>query len=364
MVDRNDSIEDLEIQTFEEDDTPDVPPPEIVAYNELRSCADLFRMKTTKILDIQPEFQREIVWKKPAQTRFIDSLIKQLPIPSMCFSYDFASQQWKVIDGLQRISSICNFLSGEMGLLSKLDDIDPTISGQPISAFKDEKSKLHNFFTRVENLSLPITVIRCNYSNKNHMNYLFTIFHRLNAGGTRLNNQEIRNCIFSGPFNDLLNKLNAYDSWKKLNKMKRDVGYRFRKQELILRLFTFHDHFEDYKGKLAKFLNEYMDDWKLATPQELSNKEALFMSTVNLIWLKLFEQNLSQPLSTTVLEALLVGVSRNIPSLEALSHQQLFARYNELISLDEFKEEKIREGLAKTNRVQGRLLAAVKIFKV
>ena len=76
---KGENISDIEEQTFYEDDSPEVPPPDIIAYNELRSCADLFRLYRQGMLVIQPEFQREIVWKGPAQTRFIDSLIKQLP---------------------------------------------------------------------------------------------------------------------------------------------------------------------------------------------------------------------------------------------------------------------------------------------
>ena len=59
----------------------------------------------------------------------------------------------------------------------------------------------------MENLSLPITVLRCDYQKKNHAEYMFTIFHRLNTGGTKLNNQEIRNCIYSGSFNDFLKEM-------------------------------------------------------------------------------------------------------------------------------------------------------------
>src|SRR6266498_2328258 len=152
------TIADLESRSFEENDTPDLPPADIVAYNELRSCADLFRMYEQKSLIIQPEFQREVVWKGPAQTRFIDSLVKQLPIPSMCFSLDYKLQKWQVIDGLQRMASIIRFLSGEDWVLSKLDDIDPKLSGERVAKFVDEKSDLHTYYTRVENLTLPITV--------------------------------------------------------------------------------------------------------------------------------------------------------------------------------------------------------------
>jgi hypothetical protein len=87
------SISKLEEESFYEDTSAEVPPSDIVAYNELRSCADLFRMKQQGILEIQSEFQRDIVWKGPDQTRFIDSLIKQLPIPSMCFALDHKAQR-------------------------------------------------------------------------------------------------------------------------------------------------------------------------------------------------------------------------------------------------------------------------------
>jgi hypothetical protein len=114
------TLNELEEKSLTEDDNPVVPPSDIVAYNELRSCADLFRMHQQKILEIQPEFQRDVVWKGPDQTRFIDSLIKSLPIPSMCFALDHKAQRWIVIDGLQRISTIVRFLEGGDWNLSAL----------------------------------------------------------------------------------------------------------------------------------------------------------------------------------------------------------------------------------------------------
>src|SRR5690606_37165992 len=112
------------VASFEAEDTVDpVPPADIVAYNELRSCADLLRLHSSGKLEIQPDFQREVVWKQDDQSRFIDSLVKQLPIPSMCFSLDYKTQKWKVIDGLQRMSSIIRFLSDEPWELNDLQDI-------------------------------------------------------------------------------------------------------------------------------------------------------------------------------------------------------------------------------------------------
>ena len=157
----------------------------VFAFNELRSCAELYRMHDQKILDIQPEFQRDFVWKGHDQTRFIDSLIKQLPIPSLCFSYDARQQKWLVIDGLQRISTIIRFLTGSDWKLSKLEDIDPKLSGVSVAAIKTDP-KLLEYYRRVENCTIPITVLRCDYSNKQHISYLFTVFHRLNSSRLKL----------------------------------------------------------------------------------------------------------------------------------------------------------------------------------
>jgi hypothetical protein len=356
------NLERIEERTFLEDDSDELPPSDIVAYNELRSCADLFRMFSQGILIIQPEFQREIVWKAPAQTRFIDSLIKQLPIPSMCFSLDYKTQRWQVIDGLQRMASIVKFLSGEQWTLSKLGDIDPKISGQPTSKFIDQNSDLHSYYTRVENLTLPITVLRCDYSKKSHTNYLFTIFHRLNAGGMKLNNQEIRNCIYSGPFNDLLKKLNQNPRWMRLNRMTKDVGYRYTKQELILRFFAFHDTYRKYNGRLARFLNDYMADNRYADSNFLNEKSALFKRTVDIIFTKIFGGKAPPKLSTSVLEAVLVGVSFNLAFLESQTDRRVRALFEKLLEQEEFSEQRLSEGLAGKTRVIERVSTAEAIF--
>ena len=182
-----------------------VPPPDIVAFTEQRSCADIFRMYDKGQLDINPDFQRGEVWTNRSQTLFIDSLMKQLPIPSMCISLDIKTQKRLVIDGLQRITSIVKFLNPkEVWKLAKVDDADGRISGKTTERIRLNNNEIYDI---VENVTIPITVLRCDYSNDNHMRYLFQIFYRLNSGGNKLYNQEIRNCIFQGDFNDLLKSL-------------------------------------------------------------------------------------------------------------------------------------------------------------
>ena len=348
--------------SYGSDDSNETPPTDIVAYNELRSCADLFRMEQKGILDIQPDFQRDFVWNPADQSRFIDSLIKQLPIPSMCFSLDYKTQKWLVIDGLQRLSTIIRFLKGSDWKLSKLDDINPEIAGKSCAFLKDESSNLHHYYQRVENLTLPITVLRCDYSKKTHMEYLFTIFHRLNSGGMKLSNQEIRNCIYGGSFNDLLKRLDQLPNWRRINKMKKGENYRLVKQELILRFFAFTSRLEKYTGSLSKFLNDYMQDLRNAPAKHLEERQLLFTRMTDVVANKVFGGEVPAKISITLLEAVLVGVGKNIDYLEREESNRVARMLKKLNHDESFGDEKILEGTSKTKRVKDRLTAATRIF--
>lgn len=346
---------------FNEDDFSETPPADIVAYNELRSCADLARMTKDGIIDLQPDFQREVVWKTADQTRFIDSLVKQLPIPSMCFALDHKTDTWIVIDGLQRMSSIVKFIEGGDWRLSKLDDIDDRLSGKLAVSFASGKGDAQKIFNRVQNKTLPITVLRCDFSKKNHMEYLFTVFHRLNSGGSKLNNQEIRNCIFSGTLNDLLKLLDQTPEWRQFNKMKPGNSYRFVKQEIILRFFAFFDEAQKYNGQVGKFLNNYMFPRRNPSRSFLEEKINNFERVVAILH-SMFPDGPEDRMPTAVVEALMIGLARNIQRVEDLDVSELRVRYAELRASNNFKEEGLAEGLSKKDKVAARLQEATDTF--
>ena len=354
-------LEVLEEAEFWEDDAGEQSPQDIFAFNELRSCADLFRMHEQKSLDIQPEFQRDFVWKGTDQTRFIDSLIKQLPIPSLCFSYDAKQQKWLVIDGLQRISTIIRFLAGADWNLSKLDDIDKRLSGVSAAAIKTEPALL-DLYRRVENSTIPITVLRCDYSKKSHLSYLFTVFHRLNSTGLKLNNQEIRNCIFSGSFNRLLRELDENADWRKINKMKKGEHYRLQKQELILRFFTFQDRLDDYTGGLASFLNDYMEEKRFLSEADIGKYKDHFLSTVSILQSAIQASGYKSKISITLQDALCYAVGKNIDRLKIESAEQIGIKVMKVVHDPAFSEISLAEGLAKKERLKDRMRIAETLF--
>jgi Protein of unknown function DUF262 len=311
----NEILEEYEDPAFNEDDNNETPPIDIVAYNELRSCADLARLEHEGTIDIMPDFQRDVVWTTSEQTRFVDSLIKQLPIPSMCFALDYKTDKWIVIDGLQRMSAIIKFLKGGDWRMSKLPDIDPRIAGKLAASMRDSKGDLRKLFDRVQNKTLPITVLRCDFSKKSHMEYLFTIFHRLNAGGSKLNNQEIRNCIYGGELNNLLKELDSDTNWRIINRMKPNEKYRYVKQELILRFFAYYDRLEKYNGQVGKFLNDYMHDNKNPKTDFTAGKRILFQRVMTLIKTNLFPDGPEERVPTAVSEALFVSTLMHLKKL-------------------------------------------------
>ncbi|WJS94130.1 DUF262 domain-containing protein [Flavobacterium johnsoniae] len=353
--DKSSEIEKLENELTFEDNNNELPPTDIVAFNELRSCADLLRMYESNQLDIKPDFQRDVVWSKPDQTRFIDSLIKQLPIPSMCISLDYKTDQRQIIDGLQRMSSIINFLSDDEWKLSQLEDIDENLSGKTVAIIKAKHKEL---YSRVQNIVIPITVIRCDYSKKSHTEYLFTIFHRLNSGGIKLNNQEIRNCIYNGSFNTLLKDISSSDIVSK------SIGQksRFANEELFLRFFAFYDELNTYSGKLSTFLNDYMFKNRQLSKDELDKKKLLLNETLEILFTKIFNDKQIKNISKTVLEGLLYGLSKNIENLKSKSNAEVRLLFTEFLNLEEFNLVNLKEGLAQKDKLINRLNASKNKF--
>jgi Protein of unknown function DUF262 len=348
-----------EIQQFEAADAEQpIPPPDVVVYNEQRSCADLVRMHSTGKLEIQPDFQREVVWKDEDQARFIDSLLKQLPIPSMCFSLDYRTQKWKVIDGLQRMSSIIRFLSTSTWKMPEQSDIDPRLRGMSNLQLKEGTEEQRQLYSRIEEVSIPVTVIRCDTSMSQHMRYLFTIFYRLNSGGMRLTNQEIRNCIYSGQFNDMLKRFDRENKeWAKLKKRIWGETDRFRSVEILLRILAFSERMDTYDGNLAGFLNVYMHA-KMTSSAETCNSESKRLRFAVESVLSALEGLPKGKRSLTSIEALLVGIINRGTPLDAGESKK---RAQSLLS-DEVFTNASKYAVGSEQNVKKRLKTAVNVF--
>ena len=352
-------IEEKEREEFEEKDSLEtiVPPSDIIAFNEMRSCADIYRMYTSGQIDIQPDFQRGIVWSRRAQTLFVDSVLKQLPIPSICISLDSNTQKRLVIDGLQRISTMIKFLTPDSNwLLSSIEDVDKRIRGKRVGEIRQNNPNLISVF---ENFVIPITVIRCDYNRHDHMQYLFQIFNRLNSGGSKLYNQEIRNCIYQGPFNTLIKKLARSQEWCSFADVtpERVLQSRFGHEERILRFFAFNERWSCYPGRFAAFLNDYMETYKNCTSIQIEKFKNLFFETM-MISNKIDDRRITK----VVADAVLVGVAHNLEKLRTMPDEEINMRFQSLMQLDDFSTVALSQGLSQKDKVVTRIKRAIEFF--
>jgi hypothetical protein len=194
------------------------------------------------------------------------------------------------------------------------------------------------------------------------MNYLFTIFHRLNTGGSKLSNQEIRNCIFNGTFNSFLKNAASNDIYLSLFDIESNKIDRFSNEELILRFISFTFNMDAYKGQLARFLNEFMETNKNPPKEKIEEFTTMFNRTIKLIFENILDNSPLPQLSKATTEALFVGVAKNIDGLENQTNDELKDKYHALRNDTLFSVESLKEGLAQKDRVLNRLNRAIEIF--
>jgi 5-methylcytosine-specific restriction endonuclease McrA len=98
-----------------------------------------------------------------------------------------------------------------------------------------------------------------------------------------LNEQELRNCVYRGAFNDLLAELEKEIYWRKAKGGSAPEG-RFKEREMILRFFAFANRLPNYTGNLKRFLNEYIGHYAPKEPQDLRAHASLFKQTMQNIY--------------------------------------------------------------------------------
>lgn len=179
------------------------------------SVGEIVNLYKDKEIDLEPAFQRLFRWSTEQQTKFIESLLLGYPVPAI-FVYQKENGIWEVIDGVQRISSILNFMgllndsTGEIPLLLEKGDILKKLeykcwnedtyltitNNQQFLLKKEIKKEDISPIDKATTIDLkrariPVIVL----SNKSIETSKLELFKRLNSGGSHLSPQEIRNAL-------------------------------------------------------------------------------------------------------------------------------------------------------------------------
>ena len=234
---------------------------------------ELMRKYDQGKLIINPDFQRNLVWKPEQKSRFIESIILNFPLPSF-YVNQTREGKYIIVDGLQRTSTLHEFVNDKFEL--KGLEALPKLNGYN---FSELTTLAGDYQTRIEDKKLSFYVIKPSVS----IQVVYDIFNRINTGGTILNRQEVRNCIFIGKASQLLKELSEQDYFKKAI----DNGIspkRMKDREAVLRYLAFKmiDYKIDYHADMSDFVEEAMRKINLMAESEIEKLKADFKRVMTL----------------------------------------------------------------------------------
>ncbi len=222
-----------------------------------------------------PDYQREFVWSKNHQSRFIESLLLNLPIPYL-FVADISEGEnegrIEIVDGSQRIRTLHAFLNDNLQLvnLQKL----PTANGFVFSDFSPARQLR---FARKTIRMIELTEY-CDEETRRE------IFDRLNSGGIKLTSMEQRQGSNDGPFLDAINAISETHIFHQICPITAARRSRAEYPELVLRYFAYCDRYLDFDKSVDDFLTSYLTDKNAEfNSNTIQNMETQFSEMCNFI---------------------------------------------------------------------------------
>ena len=250
------------------------PDATIKVEREQYSIFELKRKYSKNLIILDPEFQRKDVWEPQQRSELIESVLMGIPLP-LFYLNETKDGKLVVVDGRQRLTTFFRFLDNKFKLqnLKILSNIN--------SKFFEELDD--NFQSKLEDYQIIAQVIKPPTPER----IKFDIFDRVNRGGTRLNQQEMRNALYQGKATILLKKLAESNLFLEAtgNSI---TDRRMKDRYMILRMVAFYlwrtnrlldanGNKLEYRAKeLDEFLGKSMERINAMSDQDIVRVEEAF----------------------------------------------------------------------------------------
>ncbi|MCM3779661.1 GmrSD restriction endonuclease domain-containing protein [Microbacterium hydrocarbonoxydans] len=273
-------------------------------------------------------FQRGFVWRKTQMSRFIESLLLGLPVPGIFLVKD-RDNRLLVLDGQQRLRSLQRFYDGKIDDRTfRLIGVQPPFEGQSYQDLRPEDRR------RLDDSIIHATVLR-DESTSGTQDAVYSIYERLNTGGSPLQPQEIRIALYEGDFLRGIARLNEDACWRNLYGPR---STRFRDHELILRAIALHEWQDQYRKPLKTFLNAYLNDHRNDVVESGSGVGKLFIDAVHAT-----DSTIGKPafrperaLNVAFADSVIVGVMRRLNTGKTFAEGELERAYQTLVADEDF----------------------------
>ena len=195
---------------------------------------EIINLKRENEIRIDPEYQRLFRWSEEQKSRLVESVLLRLPIPPIFF-IENEDGRYELIDGLQRVSSMAQFIEA-----SVIDKVPLKLVGCDI--VPELNDLIYDKLPLTLRLQLKRSAVRALVIKRQSRDFLrYEMFKRLNTGGSELSEQEIRNCSArlvgaSGiRFYEFLIRLSQKPEFERLTETLADTDLEKRaREELVL----------------------------------------------------------------------------------------------------------------------------------
>ena len=299
-----------------EDEQNDPPVEYSITVYPADFTLEVLHNKINKNTIIFPEFQRNYVWNIKQASRLIESFIIGLPVPQI-FLYTDENGKMRVIDGRQRLQSINYFFKGifvDPRGIEKKFQLDGLNKHSPLfeKCFEDLSSRHQEL---LQNAVLRAMVV--NQHKPDDTTSMYHIFERLNTGGTKLTDQEVRNAVYHGSFSKFLNSINYYHNWR-IILGKENPDKKQRDKQLILRYMSLYHESKNYTKPMRDFLSTFMKKYRNPSKEFLRQERERFEATCDLIIKHLGTKrplNPTRPLNAAVFDSIFVSFAKNLTTI-------------------------------------------------
>ncbi len=252
-----------------------------------------------------PAFQRNYVWDIKRASKLIESIIIGLPVPQV-FLYEESRNTFLVMDGQQRLMTIYYFIKQRFPRKEKRSELRRIFDKEgkiPDHYLFDDKfftkfdlvlaqgsenqknrfsglnySTLGEYKSSFELRTIRNVIIKQNLP-PNDDSAIHEIFNRLNSGSMNLMPQEIRISLHHSEFYTMLYRINLTDGWRAILGL-REPDLHMKDIEILLRSFAMLLSGNEYKGSMAKFLDDFSINAKHLSPERIEYFEKLFYSFI------------------------------------------------------------------------------------
>ncbi|NGM47919.1 DUF262 domain-containing protein [Rhodobacter sp. SGA-6-6] len=282
-----------------------------------------------------PSFQRAFVWSQNQCSRFIESLLLGLPVPSIFLFKESDTGKHLVIDGQQRLKSLHLFSQGIInGREFALTGLETKFANRTYKTLDDADR------ARLDDAVIHATVFRQDLP-EGEVNSVYEVFERINTGGIKLSPQEIRSCICHGPFNDYLHSLNDNAEWRAIYGPK---SKRLKDIELILRFMAFYETGHAYKAPMKHFLNDFMKEKRNISDADMKKLGQIFIDMITYVTKTLGNRTFrpDRSLNTAVFDSVAVAIAKRLAEKGPPDEAKAIDTYTALLSNERFTEGYIR----------------------